>query len=40
MLNEALVRPGRLGRRILVNYPTEEELKKLTDYCQKIMEKS
>ncbi|CAG8534964.1 11107_t:CDS:1 [Diversispora eburnea] len=39
VLNDALVRPGRLGRRIQVNYPTDEELKKLADYLQKVMEK-
>jgi transitional endoplasmic reticulum ATPase len=40
VLNDALVRPGRLGRRIQVNYPTEKELKKFTDYLRKIMERS
>ncbi|KLL05093.1 MAG: hypothetical protein MRERV_5c024 [Mycoplasmataceae bacterium RV_VA103A] len=40
VLNDALVRPGRLGRRIYVNYPTGEELRKLTDYLQEVMEKS
>ncbi|CAG8827006.1 35877_t:CDS:2, partial [Racocetra persica] len=40
VLNDALVRPGRLGRRIYVNYPTGEELRKLTDYLQEVMEKN
>ncbi|CAG8752353.1 15630_t:CDS:2, partial [Funneliformis caledonium] len=35
VLNEGLVRPGRLGRRIYVNYPTKEETKKMVDYLQK-----
>ena len=40
VLNEALVRPGRLGRRITVDYPTEEETRKLINYLRKIMEKN
>ena len=40
VLDPALVRPGRLGRRITVDYPTEEETKKLINYLRKIMEKN
>jgi len=36
-LDPALVRPGRLGRRIEVGYPTDEEMDKLMDYLEKEM---
>ncbi|CAG8588326.1 10037_t:CDS:2 [Paraglomus occultum] len=36
-LDPALVRPGRLGRRIEVGYPTDEEIDKLMDYLEKEM---
>jgi SpoVK/Ycf46/Vps4 family AAA+-type ATPase len=36
-LDPALVRPGRLGRKIEVGYPTDEEMDKLMDYLEKEM---
>jgi len=36
-LDPALVRPGRLGRKIEVGYPTEEEMEKLFDYLEREM---
>jgi hypothetical protein len=36
-LDSALVRAGRLGRRIEVGYPTDEEMDKLMDYLEKEM---
>jgi len=40
LLNEALIRPGRLGKRILVDYPVEEELEKMINYLQEISQQA
>ena len=38
MLSEALLRPGRFGRRIKIDYPSEGEIDNTTKYLKKLME--
>jgi ATP-dependent 26S proteasome regulatory subunit len=40
LLEPALIRSGRLGRQVKVDYPTSEEIDKLSDYLEEITKKS
>jgi len=37
LLDEALIRSGRLGRQIKIDYPEEEEINKLINYLEKVV---